>query len=138
MKNLLITTLAFLSINSFASDCPISLDTEKLCAEITWTEGPFINPRGEKKFSTLEVKFFAIGDELKTPVNANHISVYPWMVMHGMEHGTRPVETKLLPSGNYQISKIFMRKMMGHWEIRFAAGEDFNPKSDYISKITIK
>ena len=138
MKKLLIATLALLSINTFASDCQIPLETENLCAEITWTDGPFINPKGDKKFSTLEVLYFTKGDETKTPVNASHISAYPWMIMHGMEHGTRPVETKLLESGKYEVSKIFMRKMMGHWEIRFAPGKDFDPKSDYLAKVIVK
>ena len=139
MKKLLLTAIALLSMNSFAVDCPIALETENLCAELTWTNGPFINSMGEKSFSTLEVLFFAKGDKTKTAVNANHISIYPWMIMMGgMEHGTRPTETTLLASGKYEVSKVFLRKMMGHWEIRFAIGEDYNPKSDYLAKVVIK
>jgi len=135
MKNLILLITLLVSSSTLAdASCPILLESIDTCAEVMWTDGPHLNARGQRKFSTAHVSFFQNGDETKTPVIVEGINIYPWMIMPSMEHGTRPVTQKLMSDNTYMVSKILLKKMHGHWEIRFKLGSDSNPKTDFIGK----
>lgn len=123
MKALLISLLVTFSFGAVA-DCDLYLEEVDTCVEYTWTEGPFLNVGPARDFSELEVKFFAADDVNETAINKEFIEVLPWMIMPNMEHGTRPVVTTMLDNGNYLVSEILLRKMMGYWEIRFIDSRD--------------
>ena len=64
------------------------------------------------------------------------------MIMHGMEHGSRPVKIKQLSNGVYRVSQIlFMKMHHGYWEMRFKIDDrenpSFNPKQDYDLKLRV-
>jgi hypothetical protein len=131
MKKILLLILLVTTQASMA-DCDVLLEKVNTCVDYSWSDGPHLNARGQRNFSTLEVKFFMKGDVLEAPIKIDGIKVYPWMIMHGMQHGTRPVITTVLDNGSYLVSEIFLRKMMnGHWEMRFGEdSDDFDPQND--------
>jgi len=141
MKKISILLLLLLSQIALA-DCQVLLEKVNTCVDYKWTDGPHLNGRGQRNFSTLEVKFFMNEDSSEAPIKIDGIKVYPWMIMHGMQHGTRPVVTTELANGSYQVSKILLSKMMnGYWEIRFGEdSDDFDPQnSEFIlGKFKIK
>ncbi len=134
---LVLTVLFSSSVFSMDKNCPILLESIDTCAQVMWTDGPFLNERGQRKFSTAHVKFFQNGDAEKKPVIIENVQVYPWMIMPMMEHGTRPVTQKLMADNTYMVSKILLKKMHGHWEMRFKLGTDSDPKTDFIGKTKI-
>lgn len=130
MKKLLLSVLLLTSHASMAN-CDVLLKKVNTCVDYSWTEGPHLNGRGQRNFSTLEVKFFMNGDSTEAPIKIDGVKVFPWMIMPGMQHGTRPVVTTELANGSYEVSEILLRKMMGHWEIRFGEdSDDFDPQNE--------
>jgi hypothetical protein len=118
----LILFLFLLSPTSHGSDCPISLKEIELCAQYEWKEGPHWG-----RFSTLEVKYWRIGDSEKKPQNLpEDVVVFPWMIMPRGEHGGRSPIVSILSEGHYQYERFQFGKMPGHWEVRWrkkSAGE---------------
>mgnify|MGYP001136141311 CR=1 FL=1 len=113
-------TIILLSLSTFSfAECDLLLEESNTCIEYTWTDGPHLNSRADRKFSELVVKYFDADDATETAIENDIIKVLPWMIMPNMEHGTRPVVTTELEDGSYLISEILLKKMMGHWEIRF-------------------
>ncbi|OUR98521.1 hypothetical protein A9Q84_03670 [Halobacteriovorax marinus] len=140
MKRIFTLLLLVLTQVSMA-DCQVLLNKVNTCVDYKWTSGPYLNSRGQRNFSELEVKFFMKDDASESPIKIDGIKVYPWMIMAGMQHGTRPVQTTALTNGSYLVSEIFLRKMMGHWEIRFGEdSDDFDPQNDdhILGKFIIK
>jgi hypothetical protein len=140
MKNFVFLITILLSNASLSMDktCPILLESIDSCAEIMWMEGPHLNERGKNKYSSAHIKFFKNGDSSNEAILINDIQVYPWMVMPMMEHGTRPVVLNIMNDKTYMITKILLKKMHGHWEMRFKIGNDSSPKVDYIGKTMIQ
>ena len=157
-KKLFVAVLVTLSPLGFAQTtttdqdpCPLYFSEVNACAMITWFDGPHLNQghhrRGHhsmnmKKYSTLDILFYEQGDRTFTPLNFPFVKVYPWMIMHGMEHGSRPVQIQELPNGSYRVSKIlFMKMNHGYWEMRFKVSErnnsSFNPRQDYDLKLKV-
>ena len=118
MKAILALMIFSLSTISFAN-CDVLLEESNTCVSYEWVKGPFLNVGPERNFSELEVKFFDADDITETAISKEEVQVLPWMIMPNMQHGTRPVVTTELDNGNYLITEIFLRKMMGWWEIRF-------------------
>lgn len=118
MKNILALLFFTLTTSAYA-DCDLLLAESNTCIEYSWTKGPFLNERQERNFSELIVKFFDAEDTAETAISKEEVTILPWMIMPNMEHGTRPVVTTQLENGSYRVSEIFLKKMMGYWEIRF-------------------
>ncbi len=160
-KSLFLITLLLLSSPTFSQttsensdNCPLYFSELNVCAKFKWISGPHLNQgshrRGHrshhsmnmKKYSTLDILFYKLGDNSFTPLNFPFIKIYPWMIMHGMEHGSRPVLINKLPNGAYRVSKIMFTKMShGYWEMRFKINEEieqyFDPKLDYDLKFRV-
>ena len=146
---LLLSPLTFSETVSEHNDkCSLYFSELNVCAKTKWVNGPHLHVgnhrrghRGHhlmsmKKYSTLDILFYEPSDKSYTPLSFPFIKVYPWMIMHGMEHGSRPVIIKKLPNGAYRVSKILFTKMNhGYWEMRFKVDEritpNFDPKLDY-------
>ena len=147
LKNLIfLFALLPFGLSAYDEPCPIYFPKQDVCAEVNWVLGPYLNHghrrhhmATHKKYSTLDVHFWDRNDSSKTPLQFDSIKVYPWMIMHGMEHGARPVSLSLLPNGHYRVSKIlFMKMNHGYWEMRFALGnQNFDPKLDYDVKVRV-
>ncbi len=96
----------------------IGLTSEKLCIELEWIQGPFIDAYSKNivrfkdlKKSTSESPVYA------TPKGS--LQFYSWMIMHGHEHGGRPVVTSKMKEGIFENSKIYyMGGMMGTWQFK--------------------
>lgn len=116
MKFILIPLFFLFSLNSF-SHCPIDFEEAELCADITWTDGPY-----DGKVSSFEVMFWRKGDASHTPVSPNlEIDIYSWMVMaNGHSHGGPIMSYLELSEGIFlvQDARFFMGSMKGHWEVR--------------------
>ena len=130
-----------LSLSAYEESCPIYFPKQDACAEMNWVHGPYLyhGHSSHKNYSTLDVLFWDRNDPSKTPLQFDFVKIYPWMIMHGMEHGARPVTLSFLPNGHYRVSKIlFMKMNHGYWEMRFHLGnENFNPKLDHDAKVRI-
>ncbi len=156
MALLLFTPLTFSqTIEDYNESCPLYFSDLDVCAEIKWVNGPNLHVgrhgRGHRgyhsmnitKYSTLDILFYKAGDNSYTPLSFPFIKVYPWMIMHGMEHGSRPVVINRLSNGSYRVSKILFTKMNhGFWEMRFKIDQtieqNFDPKADYNLKFKVK
>lgn len=85
----------------------ISFEKSALCAKVQWISGPSVN-----QYSSASVTLSADTD-LK-------LNIVPWMVMGGMEHGSRPVVITNSSPKDYLVEKIyFMGGMMGEWYLKF-------------------
>lgn len=158
-KSIFIITLLLLSPLTFSqaadehsNKCQLYFSELNVCADLKWVDGPYLNKvmhrrghRGHhsmdmKKYSTLDILFYEPADGPSTPLSFPFIKIYPWMIMHGMEHGSRPVLINKLPNGSYRVSKILFNEMShGYWEMRFKINEkienNFDPKLDYDLKL---
>ncbi|PIK15020.1 FixH family protein [Halobacteriovorax sp. JY17] len=123
MNAILALMIFSLSTLSFAN-CDVFLEESNTCVAYQWTKGPFLNSGAERNFSELEVRFFDADDATETAIPKEEVEILPWMIMPNMQHGTRPVITTELANGNYLVTEIFLRKMMGWWEIRFVNSSD--------------
>ena len=145
MKNIialtitLITFLIMTNVYASKSDCPVELSKHNLCANISWKLGPQYGI-----YSKAVVTYWKKGLKAEGLVDPNpSLEVYPWMIMHGMEHGSRPVVINRLSNGSYRVSKILFTKMNhGFWEMRFKINQtieqNFDPKADYDLKFKVK
>ena len=152
----LIFTAFLLPLHLFAQErtersCSLYLPEQDVCATLKWIDGPHLNQAHSrtghrmpsiKQYSTLDVTFWKKDDSLKKPLQFSFVKIYPWMIMHGMEHGTRPVTLSLLPNGHYRASKILFMKMgHGHWEMRLTVRQqlwnNFDPRLDYDAKTRV-
>ena len=153
---LLLTSITFSQATESYSDnsCPLYFSEMNVCAEIKWVNGPNLHVgshgRGHgshhsmnaDKYSTLDIFFYKQGDRTYAPISFPFIKIYPWMIMHGMEHGSRPVVINKLSNGSYRVSKILFTKMNhGFWEMRFKISQtteqNFDPKYTYDLKFKV-
>lgn len=105
---------ALLTLSSFTLACPENqqLKTYNACVNVQWNYGPFLN-----QYNEALVTLSAL-DESK-PMATNEIKIFPWMIMHHHEHGSRPVVQTKLRENEYKVEKIyFMGGMQGIWQLR--------------------
>lgn len=108
MKNLLAMALLISSFNLFAADrCDLKLEKSNVCANFTWVYGPLLDQYNSVKIEYTENS------------QVSSIKVIPWMVMHGHEHGSRPVVLTKTGDREYLVDKIFfMGGMQGEWYLK--------------------
>lgn len=105
---------AFLALSSFTLACPEKqqLKTYNACVKIQWNYGPFLNQYNEALVTLSEL-------DTTKPMASNEIKIFPWMIMHQHEHGSRPVIQTKLRDNEYKVEKIyFMGGMQGIWQLR--------------------
>ena len=126
MKLLLGLIIALSSVSVMANDGCIAVTKEKLCIQLEWNDGPYIGAYSKNtvKFKDLKAST-AENTVYRSP--SESIQFVGWMVMPSHQHGTRPLNTKVLDKGIYENSKIFyMGGMMGTWQFKVKIGsEDF-------------
>ena len=117
---LLVTVFLFSILNCNASDKCVFITKDKLCAQISWTDGPYIG-----SFSKNIVKFKDLNEKNTYRSPKGSIQFFGWMKMLSHEHPTRPVETQILGEGIYENSKIFyMGGMKGTWLFKVRIGSE--------------
>ena len=97
-----------------------------LCFSFTFTKGPYLNARGERRFSEGLAEFHSVQSAqgpLLTPEEVAEIistpHFYLWMKMPGdVEHGARPVAVEQVSPSQFLISEVLMGKMPGQWFMR--------------------
>lgn len=108
----------------FAEAGCIAVTKEKLCIQMEWGEGPYVGAYSKNivRFKDLKVSTDDI-TVYKSP--SESLQFFGWMIMASHEHGTRPVQTKVLEEGVYENTKIFyMGGMMGTWQFKVKVGND--------------
>jgi hypothetical protein len=135
MKKLLTLIALCFGITSFA--CDNYIPNHKVCVSLEWVDGPFINARGQRAFSSARVTVTNLDGEAR-PFDG--LQVYPWMIMSGgHQHGARPVVINSEADGVYKVSEILMNEMMGVWQMRVALKPEgtFDPSNDFDLAFTI-
>lgn len=142
MKTLFLTIfLLFASSNAFAHTCPpdmIHLDTAHVCMGFEFTEGPYINQRGERRLSSGIVTL----DSFEFDLDISQSFFYLWMKMPNMEHGGRPLSITYLGDGQFSIENILLTRMPGQWFLRVTLehdqdADDHEPSIDYDGEIPL-
>jgi hypothetical protein len=124
MKTIMITIVLLFSSLTWANEDCIVITNEKLCIELEWIEGPFLGAYSKNivKFKDLNVSDDQI-QVYRSP--SENVQFFGWMIMHGHQHGTRPLSTQVLEEGIYENSKIFyMGGMMGTWQFKVKIGNE--------------
>lgn len=112
MKIGLIFTLFLTFMGAAQAELECTVKTNEYCVILDWVDGPYLG-----KYSEARVEFYDKRQVLITPTE--EVKVYPWMIMHGHAHGSRPVESSFLSEGVLEVSKIFfMQGMKGTWQLK--------------------
>lgn len=111
----------FITITAYAH-CPIYFETENLCADLKWKDGPYLNVE-----NSFELKFWEKGDHNHTTVSPNKdVSFLSWMVMdNGHSHGGPALKWEETDAGVFNVTnaKFFMHGMKGYWSVRIQLKE---------------
>ncbi|MFG1493550.1 hypothetical protein ABMA75_08300 [Halobacteriovorax sp. ZH4_bin.1] len=112
--------LIVLVITASIMACPYEIDTQNLCVDIEWTNGPF-----DGKPSAFEAIVY--DKQSGERVSPEDLKVYVWMMMaNGHQHGGPAISWSFdedqLINGN---AKFFMGHMKGYWQVRFELNGDF-------------
>jgi hypothetical protein len=122
MKLLLLILLFSTSV--FAEDNCIAVTKDKLCIQLEWTDGPYINAYSSNKVKFKDLKASTNDVTVYRSPNAS-IQFFGWMIMHSHEHGTRPVQTNILADGIYENTKVFyLGGMTGTWQFKVKIGKE--------------
>ncbi len=100
-----------------------------LCFHYEYLEGPYVNPRGERRFSSGMAHIYSPqGQALESEPH-----FYLWMKMpHNHEHGGRPLKVQALREGIFQVEEMLLMSMPGQWFLRLNLdGIPQNPAQDY-------
>lgn len=137
-KLLLILGLFIFTQNAYSHTCPdsmVHLDTAHVCFGFEFTEGPYINERGQRQLSsgiaTLD------SNEYGLDLSGSHF--FLWMKMPNMEHGGRPLSVTYLGDGQFKIENILLTRMPGQWFLRVDLfyNEPHEPSVDYDGEFAI-
>jgi hypothetical protein len=113
--------------------CSLILNTSKLCAQLSWDQGP--QSHGESaftlSFSGLSAQGFSNGSLQDPTTNFN---VYLWMP--DMGHGSSPVEIRRSETGLYKVTRAYFI-MPGTWEIRIQVGPANSPNDEAAYKVKV-
>ncbi len=110
MNKLIVALLCSLSI--FAN-CEIELQSENLCAELVWLDGPYLNNE-----SSFEVNFY--NKQTQKPTSPiSEVEFYSWMIMnHGHSHGGPAISWTQVSEGKFLIEDArFFMMHGGFWNI---------------------
>ena len=112
MKTLIIMLL---TLSTLA--CPYKLETQDLCINIEWIDGP-----NDGSTSTFKATLTDRNDE---NVAVDNLEIFSWMIMPNMQHGGPAITWTYNSSDEIEAtSRFFMGNMMGHWEVRFKVNDD--------------
>lgn len=113
MKIQVLITLFFVFLMGNAqADVNCTVKSDSYCIVLDWVEGPNFGT-----YSSARVEFYDNNDVLVTPNSS--VKVYPWMLMHGHAHGSRPVVSSFISEGIFEVSQIFfMKGMKGTWQLK--------------------
>lgn len=126
MKLLLGLIIAVSSMTAMANEGCIAVTKDKLCIQLEWSEGPYIGAYSKNTVKFKDLKSSSAENTVyRSP--SESIQFFGWMIMPSHQHGTRPINTKVVDKGIYENTKIFyMGGMMGTWQFKVKIGsEDF-------------
>jgi hypothetical protein len=94
--------------------CPLAFPKEGLCASIVWGEAP--NSAEENKFT---LSFFnpQVGTAAAGPFVKPVQTVFVFLWMPKMGHGSSPVTIDVASDGVYNLSRVYFI-MQGDWQVR--------------------
>lgn len=105
------------------------------CLGYQWVEGPYLNGRGERAYSTLRLTF-----DTHRELDLHQVNVSPWMLMHGgHQHGARQVEIEVIDNTEIIVRKILLTQMNGKWFLRInlEALPSDRPEKDFEAEIAL-
>ena len=115
MKTILLTLLlSTLSLSAFSSndECLVVVD-EQFCAEINWTEGPYVDAYSSNVVTLKDLRTNELVD-----LGAS-ISFKTWMIMDMHQHGGSDVDTAQVSVGSYENTGVYyFSGMDGIWQFR--------------------
>lgn len=140
MKSLILAfSFLLLSPQLFAHTCPIGmvhLDTAHVCMGFEYTEGPFINERGERQLSSGIVTL--LSHEYDFDISGS--TFFLWMKMPNMQHGGRPLSINYLGEGRFQVENMLLVSMSGQWFLRVLlepGDAPIDPSIDYDGEVPL-
>lgn len=138
MKSFILMIALFSTLTVQAHTCPdgsIHFDTVHGCLSFEFTEGPHINQRGQRKLSAGIAKVVVYD----SGIDLDKAFFYVWMKMPNMEHGGRPLTTRHLGNGVFEIENILLSQMTGQWFLRLdlSPKAPHNPGTDYDGEFAI-
>jgi hypothetical protein len=133
--------LSFLMLNptAYAHSCPsdmVHLDTAHICYGFEFTDGPYINSRGQRKLSSGIVTLISYEHDF----DLSQASFYVWMKMPTMQHGGRPLTVTPLGEGRFQVENMLLVRMPGQWFLRVnldGLRNDHQPETDYDGELPL-
>lgn len=144
MKKLTLATILLCSViwgkthAHDASSCTsdeIFIKEYATCLGYQWIEGPYLNGRGERAYSTLRLTF-----DTHRELNLQKANIYPWMIMRGgHQHGARPVEIEVIDNTEILVRKILFTQMNGKWFVRINLDAEMSdhPEKDFEAEIAL-
>ena len=115
MKSFLVVLTIAFSLSTQAY-CPHYFQSESLCGELKWVQGPLLNKKSHFLF-----KFWKEGDREQTSVSpSTEVKIYSWMTMaNGHDHGGPKMTARETSPGIFEVrdARFFMHGMNGFWEI---------------------
>lgn len=130
--------LLLLSQNAYSHTCPdsmVHLDTVHACFGFEYTDGPYINQRGQRQLSSGIATLKS--HEYELDLSEAHFFI--WMKMPNMQHGGRPLSVTYLGDGQFKIEDILLTRMPGQWFLRVDLfhSDPHNPATDYDGEVAI-
>lgn len=144
MKKLTLATIFLCSVvwgQTYAHDTSSCTSDEifikeyATCLGYQWIEGPYLNGRGERTYSTLRLTF-----DTHRELDLQKANIYPWMIMHGgHQHGARPVEIEVIDNTEIMVRKILFTQMNGKWFVRINLDAKMGdrPETDFEAEIAL-
>jgi hypothetical protein len=140
MKTLaLLFSLFIFSPQLFAHTCPhgmVHLDTAHVCMGFEFTEGPYINNRGERRLS----KGIVTLKSHEYDLDLSGATFFIWMKMPNMQHGGRPLSLTYLGEGRFEVENMLLVRMPGQWFLRVLlepGDATIDPSIDYDGELAL-
>lgn len=114
----------------------VHLDTAHVCMGFEYTEGPFINERGERQLSSGIVTL--LSHEYDFDISGS--TFFLWMKMPNMQHGGRPLSINYLGEGRFQVENMLLVSMSGQWFLRVLlepGDAPIDPSIDYDGEVPL-